>query len=329
MKSKTVINPSANTSTPVPASCDASYTIENDILNIKLVFVFTPFDFRKYRWVLFNDVADDNRTGFMNNQKLNWIKCTIYNYIPFALCRAEQEGLYTNFNDATFSEIHWNLGNFVHNIGLTTLAESHLDTFVFEKELREKAEAMLDPSDSWFNTNQMGMTYNFSYGLNTNKFFSIMNPSTYRGSGEVLQDSYRYEGFDELLEDVYKDNPAAIDDTKMWKDDGGTCKAYLTMSIPLANDGDYRTYAVLYANPATRQIFTKFIPVTRTAPETNTKFVYVQNSLSVNGDDGKLDISIAQRDDTSLDMNIGKSTGSSNWTSIHPRITFKVKKITT
>ena len=237
-----------------------------------------------------------------------------YNYIPFALCRAEQEGLYTSFNDATFTEIPWNLNDFTHNVNLTTFAESHLTTDVFEKELREKAEAILEPSDSWFNTNQMGMTYNFSYGLNANKFFSIMTPSS-------------YENFDELMLNVYNGDHSAISATKIWDDNEILCKAHLNLRIPLSNDGEQRTYAVLYANPATRQIVTRFIPVSRTVDEPQTKLVYVQNSLSVNGDEGKLDISISQGGDTSLNVNIGKSTGSSNWTSIHPRITFNVKKI--
>lgn len=316
MNTRTILNPSANTSTPISVSCDASYNIVDDNLNISLSFVFSPFDFRKYKWILFDDTTGDSRQGFMNNQKLNWIKCTLYNYIPFALCRAEQEGLYTSFSDATFTEIQWeDLNNFQHDVDLTELAESHLNTVVFERELREKAEKILEPSDSWFNTNQMGMTYNFSYGLNGNKFFSIVTPPS-------------YENFDELMNKVFRDDAESIKATKIWKDNGTTCKAKLHLTISLANDGEHRTYAVLFANPATRQITTKFIPVTRTIPEPQTKFVYVQNSLTVNGDEGKLDISISQRNDTSLDANIGKSTGSSNWNSIHPRITFKVKKIT-
>lgn len=314
MPEKKTINPSANASTPVSSSCDVSYNVVDDSLDIQLNFTFVPFDFRKYKWTLFDDVARDRQRSFMNNQKLNWIKCTLYNYIPFALCRAEQEGLYTNFNDATFSEIDWNLNAFVHSIDLTSYAENHLSTAVFETGLREKAETILEPSDSWFSSNRMGMTYNFSYGLNTNKFFSIVTPPS-------------YESFDQLLLHVYDGDPSAIAATKIWDDNTGVCKAYLRMSLPLADDGEQRTYAVLFANPATRQITTKFIPVTRAEPEAHTKLVYVQNSMLINGDDGKLDISISQRDDTSLDMHIGKNVGSSNWTAIHPRITFKVKKI--
>lgn len=311
MPNPIVINPSANLSTPVSANCSMSYNIDNehDLLNVNLHVNFVPFDFRRYKWTLFSTHSTGHGVS-TSNEKLNWIKCTIYNYVPFAICRANTEGLYSSFEDAEFEEVHgWNFGAFrAQNVRLLKPERA------FESNLKDKAIEMLNPSDDWFNTNQMGMTYNFSYGLNCNKFFGIGFPP-------------EYNNFDNLLLAIQNGESIITGASQVWEDVSGICKATLPLSVSIADDGEHRTYAVLFANPATRQITTKFIPVIRTEPELTTKYIYVPNSLSVNGDEGKLTFDISQASDMALNVNISKTTGSSNWTGIHPRITFRVKKI--
>ncbi len=179
MPSPVTINPNANPYSGPNVSFNVSYNIdENDLLTVVLAMTFTPFDFRSNKWNLFSNTSRLTTRGqttslYTNNEKLNWLKNTIYNYVPFGFCMATQNGLYNSFGSAEFTELRrWDLVNFTHVYGFGPNTELR---DIIEEYFRYKSETYLSSNPEWYSTT-FGQSFNFNYALNANKFFSFYKP---------------------------------------------------------------------------------------------------------------------------------------------------------
>lgn len=315
-----IINPKANKSRPVAVDSSVDYSIENGFLYIKFCMRFTPFDLRKYRWTLFeNERVQAGENVNSNNEKLNWLNCTLFNYIPFALVRAETEGFFTSYESTRFDEVEngWNLKSLDDIRHTIDFSDNVTIENVIEKNLKEKAVKHLgipDGNPYWFR-NDRGRALNFSYALNGNKFYY----STECSSGST--------GFDYEIKNLCNGD---VDETKsniiIWKD-GEINEVVTSAQVDVSNDGQKRTYAVICANPVSYEIQTHFIHVSNVQPITRTRYEYVPGTFNFSGDvDNYVESNIEQLNDKAVKLIVNKQDSATNWSKFSSRVTFKITK---
>lgn len=325
MPSPITINPNANSYSGPNVSFNVSYNIDGNNLIVVLSMTFTPFDFRQYKWNLFSNTVvrlttrERTTSLYTNNEKLNWLKNTIYNYVPFGFCMATQNGLYNSFGSADFIELPcWDLMNFTHVYGFgpnTELGD------IIEERFRDKSITYLSSNDEWYST-IFGQSFNFNYALNANKFFSFYKPAD--GSRNFDDCLFRMNNGDERLisENLMWDNSDFRRTTNQ-----NVVKLTATTTVDRTHD---RTYAVVAANPFSREIYTKFIGIEAlptTPPQPQYQIEYVEDSIQISNSANKLG---AECDGSvnNININIRKENVEDNgWQNLNPRISFKVRKI--
>lgn len=326
MPSPVTINPNANSYSGPNVSFNVNYDIDGKYLTVVLAMTFTPFDFRQYKWNLFSNTVGVRSTRrerttslYTNNEKLNWLKNTIYNYVPFGFCMATQNGLYNSFGSAYFEELScWDLEKYTHVYRFGQNAKSG---DIIEERFRDKSMACLSSNDEWYST-IFGQSFNFNYALNANKFFSFYKPAD--GSRNFDDCLFRMNNGDEQL----------ISDYLIWDDadfrkntNQNVVKLTATTTVDRTHD---RTYAVVAANPFSREIYTKFIGIEAmptTPPQPQYQIEYVEDSIQISNDANKLG---AECDGSvnNININIRKENAEDNgWQNLNPRISFKVRKI--
>lgn len=323
MSSPTTINPNAVYSGP-NVSFNVSYNIDGNTLTVVLAMTFTPFDFRGYTWNLFNNTLSStsrerSTSLYTNNEKLNWLKNTIYNYVPFGFCMATQNGLYNSFGSADFDELPcWDLVNFTHVYGFGPNTEPG---DIIEEHLRDKSMQYLSSRDEWYST-MFGQSFNFNYALNANKFFSFYKPAD--GS----------RNFDDCLFRMNNGDEGLISENLMWDNthssrnsNQNVVKLTATTTVDRTHN---RTYAVVAANPFSREIYTKFIgieAIPATPPQPQYQIEYVEDSIQISNDINKLGVE-CDGSVNNININIRKENAEeNNWQKLNPRISFKVRKI--
>lgn len=334
MSSPVTINPDANPYSGPNVSFNVRYDIDGEKLTVVLAMAFTPFDFRQYKWNLFSNTVGVRSTTrerttslYTNNEKLNWLKNTIYNYVPFGFCMACQTGLYNSFGSATFKELSsWDLEleNFTHVYKFGPKTETR---DIIETEFKVKSKECLKSDDEWYST-IFGQSFNFNYALNANKFFSFYKPK----DGSKNFDSS--ESFDECLLEMNNGDERLISENLMWDDSDfrrtanqNVVELTATAEADRAHD---RTYAVVAANPFSREIYTKFIGIEAlpaTPPQPQYQIEYVEDSIQISNGANKL---CAECDGSvnNININIRKENAEDNgWQTLNPRISFKVRKI--
>lgn len=326
---KNVINSNKNISKPTDVTFSTSHSIDGNKLTVRLTFLFTPFNFRNYKWNIHsNEVIKNNGKKtilYTNNEKLNWIKNTIYNYAPFGLCKAKEYGAFNSINEGLWEEIEsWETGegstnNFTHNFSLKNglsildnVITTELNTYACEKNI-------LTTNDDWYNT-IIGKSFKFGYALNTNMFFSLVNPQV-----NLQVNPQSFADFDDILEDL---NKHSEDDTySIWlpnkKEKVNKVTITSTTDIDITHT---QTFAVVAANPFTREIYTKYIvidPPTQQPKEYAYNYVkdsiYIDNSnkitANVNSQNNHIYINVS-----------GTDKSDTTWKNTNPRISFKIKK---
>lgn len=326
MPSPVIINPNANSYSGPNVSFNVSYNIDGNNLTVVLAMTFTPFDFRRYKWNLFSNTIDvrsisrERTTSlYTNNEKLNWLKNTIYNYVPFGFCMATQNGLYNSFGSVRFDELHrWDLMNFTHVYGFGPNAEPG---DIIEEHFRDKSMTYLSSRDEWYST-IFGQSFNFDYALNANKFFSFYKPAD--GSKNFDDCLFRMNNGDEQLisENLMWDNADSRRNTTQ-----NVVKLTASATVDRTHD---RTYAVVAANPFSREIYTKFIgieAIPTTTPQQQYQIEYIEDSIQISNDTNKLGVE-CDGSVNNININIRKENAEdNNWQSLNPRISFKVRKI--
>ena len=313
-----IINPEANRPRPVAVDSSVDYSIENGFLYIKFCMRFTPFDLRKYRWTLFEDVrVQAGEIVNASNEKLNWLNCTLFNYIPFALVRARNEGFFTSYESTRFDEVEngWNISRLDDIRHTIDFSDNATIENVIETNLKAKAvDRLRIPDDNpYWVRNDRGRALNFSYALNGNKFFSTIYP---QNSDE----------FDSKIQRLCESDPGETDADIIWKD-GEINEVVITARVDISNDGPKRTYAVIYANPVSCEIHTQFIQVSNVQPITRTRYEYVPGTFNFSGDvDNYVEANIEQLNDKAVKLVINKQDTATNWSKFSPRVTFKIRK---
>lgn len=326
MQSPVTINPNANSYSGPNVSFNVNYTIDGNNLTVVLAMTFTPFDFRQYKWNLFSNTVDVRSTRserttslYTNNEKLNWLKNTIYNYVPFGFCMATQNGLYNSFGSACFNELCcWDLVNYTHVYGFGPETKS---CDIIEKCFRDKSVKYLSSNNEWYST-IFGQSFNFSYALNANKFFSFCKPE----DGSI--------NFDDCLFRMNNGDEQLISENLMWDDadfrrntNQNVVKLTATTTVDRTHD---RTYAVVAANPFSRETYTKFIGIEAmptTPPQPQYQIEYVEDSIQISNDANKLGVE-CDGSVNNININIRKENAEDNgWQNLNPRISFKVRKI--
>lgn len=327
MPSPTTINPNANPYSGPNVSFNVNYNIDGNNLTVVLTMTFTPFDFRRYKWNLFSNTVDMRLTTreratslYTNNEKLNWLKNTIYNYVPFGFCMATQNGLYNLFGSAPFTELRrWDLVNFTHTYDFGPNTEA---SDIIEEHFRDKSETYLSSHDEWYST-IFGQSFNFNYALNANKFFSFYKPAD--GS----------RNFDYCLLRMNMGDERLISENLMWNNNNSfRSTAQNVVKITATTDEvdrtHDRTYAVVAANPFSREIYTRFIGIEAipiTPPQPQYQIEYVEDSIQISNDVNKLG---AECDGSVNNININirkENSEDTSWQNLNPRISFKVRKI--
>lgn len=324
MPSPVTINPNANSYSGPNVSFNVNYNIDGNNLTVVLAITFTPFDFRRYKWNLFSNTVDvrsisrEQITSFYtNNEKLNWLKNTIYNYVPFGFCMANENGLYNSFGSAQFTELQcWDLVNYTHGFGPNTELGD-----IIEEQFRNKSMTYLSSNYEWYST-IFGQSFNFNYALNANKFFSFYKPAD--GSRNFDDCLLRMNNGDEQLisENLMWDNTDSSRNTTQ-----NVVKLTATTTVDRTHD---RTYAVVAANPFSREIYTKFIgieAIPATPPQPQYQIEYVEDSIQISNDTNKLG---AECDGSVNNININirkENSEDTGWQSLNPRISLKVRKI--
>lgn len=328
MTSPVAINPNANAYSGPSVSFNVNYNIDGNNLTVVFTMTFTPFDFRQHKWNLFSNTFDvrsinHERTTplYTNNEKLNWLKNTIYNYVPFGFCMANENGLYNSFGSADFDELHcWDLAKFTH-VYRYRFGPKTEPGDIIEEHLREKSMAYLSSRDEWYST-IFGQSFNFNYALNANKFFSFYKPKD------------RSINFDDCLLSMNNGDEQRISENLMWDNADSRRNTNqnvveLTATTEVDRTHDH-TYAVVAANPFSREIYTKFIgieAIPATPPHPQYQIEYVEDSIQISNDANKLG---AECDGSvnNININIRKETTEDNgWRNLNPRISFKVRKI--
>jgi hypothetical protein len=318
------INPNSSNPSRVGASTTVEYEMVGNFLEISLKITFRPFDARKYRWYVYDNTREqEGERVNANNEKLNWLNCTLFNHIPFALIRATQEGLFTTYNAADFEEVN---GWLLNNDDITHTSDFGGNTAlvgdIIETNLKSKAMIALginNGNDPYWYNNVRGRCLNFSYALNGNKFFSNIKPSDYESQAINFY-------FDRLLDKLCQNNVGVMDTYRMWGDVPINSEVTIKARVNVSGDGNERTYAVLTANPLSSETQTHFIYVTNNGNVSRVKYEYVQNSLDVTSHDGYIVSSIEQISDNSVKLHVDKTNVAANWSTISPRINFKIRK---
>ena len=287
-------------------------TYENNVLGITVDFSFKPFDITEYQNEFMQQRGGDS-------DKLKWLYCTIYNYIPIAIIYNTQPGLYGDIESGNWEEVYsgqtlWDnatlkVSDEWENGNLATSDKSNL----YINDLRELAETYISNNDEWYKTD-MGKTFSFATALNGNVEFSHLNPPTYNGFTEtairVLTNQSVYDTYNVW----HKKNPNA-----------SICNVTLTTSIPNVTNNENWTYAVVSADPSSNKILTEFIYVKKEGQEPIDKFKYIADTLEVHGTNNELSASVTQMNDKRVKLRI--SANSTQWKTLTPQIKFKVKHI--
>lgn len=321
-----IINPKANKPRPVAVDSSVDYSIENGFLYIKFCMRFTPFDLRKYRWTLFeNERVQAGEIVNSNNEKLNWLNCTLFNYIPFALVRASTEGFFTSYESTCFDEVKngWKLNSLDdirHTIDFYDKDKIKIEN-VIETDLKTKAVKRLGIPDGnpYWVKNDRGRALNFSYALNGNKFYSTKCPSDSTGFDCST-------GFDYRIEKLCNGDVDETESNIIWKD-GEINEVVITAQVDVSNDGQKRTYAVICANPVSYEIQTQFIHVSNVQPITRTRYEYVPGTFNFSGDvDNYVESNIEQLNDKAVKLIVNKQDNATNWSKFSSRVRFKIRK---
>ena len=314
-----IINPEANKPRSVAVDSSVDYSIENGVLYIKFCMRFTPFDLRKYRWTLFeNKRVQAGEIVNSNNEKLNWLNCTLFNYIPFALVRAKTEGFFTSYESTRFDEVKngWNLKSLDYIRHTIDFSDNATINNVIETNLKKKAVERLGiPDDNlYWVKNDRGRALNFNYALNGNKFYST----------ECPPDS---KGFDYRIEKLCDGDDNETKSNIIWKD-GEINEVVINAEVDVSNDGPEQTYAVIYANPVSYEIQTQFIYVSNVQkPITRTRYEYVPGTFNFSGNvDNYVESNIEQLNDKAVKLIVNKQDSATNWSKFFSRVTFKIRK---
>lgn len=322
MPNPTVINPNASKYVPNDVDIKINHFVENDKLFIDLEFVFLPFDFRNHSWNLYNNTVGGNsgKNLYTNNEKLNWIKCTIYNYAPFSLYMADEEGRYNSFEETTFTKAdnYWNLN------GISYTYEHGRDADkndILERHFKHKAEEYLSSSDEFYKT-LFGKSFNFIYAINSNKFFSFNKPNSQPDP---------FTDFDKVLYNMNEGDPNLLKHNEIWKTpangkiNSNTVKISAVVPVDLNKTW---TYAVLFVDPFSREIYKNFIVVEKEQlADKKYAYVYVENSLDVFGDKKRISAS-CNASNNNLNIKVSKKNeNDTDWQGVNPRIVFKMKKV--
>lgn len=326
MTSPVTINPNNHSYKGPNVSFNTTYTINNGVLDIELIMKFIPFDFRDFRWELFNNTVNEyeetreRTTLYTNNEKLNWIKNTIYNYIPFGFVTTNTPGLYNSFSSVEFDE--WGFSNYTYTYTTGRKVNEHdiNKHDIIESDFITKARTFLSDREAWYST-IFGQSFNFTYALNGNKFFSFYKPS-------------ESSNFDSLLKQINDGETEPTQDNLIWdENDSARDSSYNTVSIKARAEFDSsidNTFAVVAANPFSREIYTKFIPiqaVPTTPPQPQYQIEYVEDSIHISNDANKLGAE-CNGSVNNININIRKENSEDNgWQNLNPRISFKVRKI--
>ncbi len=302
------INPSSPDYTPVNASIRDDYNVDldNNRLEVTLVIDFYPFDFHNYKWHLYdNERVYNNAIVFTDNEKLNWIKCTLYNFIPFSLSKSNQPSLVTSYNSSDFTEINqWDIMNMTHTHSLNNLDNSD----IIDTNFRNTALNALNVDGSWLQST-FGRCFDFRMALNANKYFHNVSNTN----------------FDNVLASANADQSIA-NEYRIWNDGMGMNRVTISISTSL-DSAEQRTYALRFVNPYSRELQTIFIPVIKNNSQSS-KIIYnyVEGSLICTGLDDKVDVRVESASGNKANVFIRKTDFGGNWNKITPRITFKLKK---
>lgn len=322
--SSTIINPNNRNYEGPDVYFNTNYRINENELFIELIIKFIPFDFRNYKWELFNNavseisISTSRTTLYTNNEKLNWIKNTIYNYIPFGFVTTNTPGLYNSFSSADFNEEiqTWEFSDYTHTY---TIGRNASEKDIIEKNFIDKARTILSNRDDWYST-IFGQSFAFTYALNANKFFSFYKPTD------------KSSNFDRLLEQMNNSEAGLIQANLIWEQKAHD-SLYNIVSIKAKTSFDSsvdNTFVVVAANPFSREIYTKFIPiqaVSTTPPQPQYQIEYVEDSIQMSNDMNKLGVE-CDGSVNNININIRKENSEdTGWHNLNPRISFKVREI--
>ena len=299
----------------VYSNMKVEHNYEGENLHINIHLSFKPFDIRDYK----NEFLQ-SKSGSSDN--LKWLYCTIYNYIPIAIIRNTQPGIYASIESGNWKEIYkgekfwrntemridtseWDYGSSLD------LADNKKKLCI--NNLRELAEKYISPNEEWYKT-LIGQTFSFSSALNGNIVFSHFSPDTYNGfttlALNVINDSNVFESYN-----IWKQKSNGSD----------ICKVSISTTITNVPNTENRTYAVVSADPSTGKILTNFIHIKKDEQEVVDKFQYIDGSLSMTGATNEITPSITQINDKRLKLKL--AINQTQWKTLSPQIRFKVKHI--
>ena len=307
-QSTIIINPSSLDYSSVNVVIKDEYNVDldNNKLEVILKMDFYPFDFHNYKWHLYdNERVYNHEIVFVDNEKLNWIKCGLYNFVPFSLSKSNQASLVTSYSNSAFTELDgWDIEGMTHSHSLNNLSNSD----IIDTNFRSTALGVLSVNSNWLQS-PFGSGFDFKYALNANKYFyNVSNVN-----------------FDNVLAAANTSQDVA-NEYLIWNHDAGMNKVVIKMTVNL-DSAPQRTYALRFANPYSHEAQTKFIPVIRdSSPISKTVYNYVPGSLTCTGLDNKVDVRIEPASGNKSNIFIDKTDFGGNWSKITPRITFKLKK---
>ena len=303
-----IINPGKPSAGGISAKSSVRYDISDNTLNIQLTLDFNIFDLRDYTWTLFNDsgAAPTQENGsLIDHERLNWLACVFFNYIGFDVYKANSAGLLTAYNAGDYTAAgQWEVKS--HTAGCA-------QSGILANDFKNKVSAAVSGDASWFTGNPRGRTCDFRWALNCGKFFTIYTPN-------------RPAGFDQLLNRINQNDTETINQYRVWQDFSSVNSVKLSCNIDISGDTQ-RTYAVRVADPASSSVSTSFIYVSKGAAASRTRYVYVDKSLNASGAENYLRFGAEQAGNSSVKLSVNKTDSAADWSSLHPGVTFKIRKV--
>lgn len=279
----------------VSVKTTSSYEVSETTLKVTLNLEFTPYDFTKY-------VFDKN---VKDADKLNWITAVMYNYIPFALCKATKSGRYNSFSKSEFEEVNanWRIEKSTYipkdNIIISDLNERAKT--VFNKP--DKTETEPDP---WFNS-MPGQQFAFNHAIPGSMYFDILTP---------------IDGFNLLMDD-----PKEYENYLNWTNGTGKNKVTLFTECDISTITEEHTFAIVSANPYAQLLLVDFFTINK--PDKKPKeFKLDIDPSSFYFYDPKIKTRIDQMNvsDKNIYLKLNSQDKSNTWSKTKPIIKFKVKK---
>lgn len=293
---------------------NANFNVKSEyaegVLKCTLSIDFTPYNCIEYR----NEYKD--KTCDKYEEQLQWLYCTLYNYIPFALIRNTSDGFYNDITTGNWEEIDEH--TFWENTQVTIdpawkLGEYGQDNAnLFTRDLKALAEENITADEDWY-YKKIGRVFAFSNAINGSILFSANTPK---------------DDFLTLLKKVIDEGVGGetYNTFEIWRRKAlqPTINVELTTTLNIGNDGRDHTYAIVAANPSDSTIFTEYIYIQNTHPVfDNTSIGLVKDSIQTKNCGNKILVLAEQVTDKSVVIKL--NMGNKQWTKLHPQVKFKVK----